>query len=47
MDTEKKDKKIQKTPKKKPLKLDPCDKAHTMETSRPVKDEDACDEGVK
>lgn len=33
--------------KKKSPRLDPCENAHTMETSRPDKDEDACDEGVK
>ncbi len=27
--------------------LEPCDKPHTMETSRPVDNEEACDEGVK
>ncbi len=28
-------------------KLEPCDKPHTMETSRPIDKEEACDEGVK
>jgi hypothetical protein len=28
-------------------KLEPCEKPHTMETSRPVDKEEACDEGVK
>lgn len=27
--------------------LEPCVNPHTMETSRPDKDEEACDEGVK
>lgn len=27
--------------------LEPCEKPHTMETSRPDNGEDACDEGVK
>ncbi|MDX9827987.1 MAG: hypothetical protein RBT73_09610 [Spirochaetia bacterium] len=28
-------------------KLEPCDKPHTMETSRPTDKEEACDEGVQ
>lgn len=27
--------------------LEPCDKPHTMETSRSEDNEEACDEGVK
>jgi hypothetical protein len=39
--------KKQKTQKKAKSNLEPCENAHTMETSRPDKDEEACDEGVK
>ncbi len=28
-------------------KLEPCDKPHTMESSRSIDSEEACDEGVK
>jgi len=27
--------------------LEPCEKPHSMETSRPTDSEEACDEGVK
>lgn len=44
-------KKEEKKAKTKPVedknKLEPCGSPHTMETSRPDKDEEACDEGVK
>lgn len=49
--TDKKEKKAEKPEKKAEdedsLKLKPCGTSHTMETSRPDKDEEACDEGVK
>lgn len=46
MATKKEEKAAEET-KKTETNLDPCETPHSMEASRPDKEEEACDEGVK